>query len=268
MKNFSKDIFKRLFFILVFIPACFTTNSNNLSGYLSAGGSVVIIFKYLLIFSFVFIATLLNRDGIDFLSKFVPISTVSITALLIFDYYVTKLSGSQFLFRVWWIGTIFVANSAVFLAVTINNKDERYRKFHSRFWLGFTPIYVFLLFICFVRAPFSSMSTNFVLGNGTFLMFKAFFKNVHTSFEAPLIAFGNYLIFVPLASILSVLFSKIKSGAILITGIIIPFIIEGYQFIFECGNVDIDDIVLNISGFILGFIIYLIVKKNHLAEES
>ena len=66
--------------------------------------------------------------------KFSAISTVIITAILIFDYYVTTYSGSQFLFRVWWIGAIFVSEGSLFLTATAL-KIKSYNKFFNYFWL-------------------------------------------------------------------------------------------------------------------------------------
>lgn len=265
MKNTKAEVmFCKILFAVTFILSCLTMNSDHLSGYFSSGGNAVIFTRYALIIMFVFIASIINRNRLDYLSRLVPCSTVIITALLIFDYYVTKISGSQFLYSVWWIGAIFIANATVFITITLFGKNG-YKAFYNRFWIGFTPIYLFLIKLCFFRAPFGSeKSLNLELGNGTFLMLKAFLNNFHVSFEAPLIFFGNLLIFIPVPFILSVIFKKIKEYQLVIIGILIPFVIEGYQYFFECGNTDIDDIVLNIGGFVIGYIIYRIIKKTRL----
>lgn len=255
-----------LIFSITFILACFTTNSNRLHGYWGSEGNIVIISRYILIFIFVCFATILNKDNEKFITKLSGCVPIIITAICIFDYYVTQFSGSQFLFRVWWIGAIFVAEASLFLtATTLKIKD--YKAFFKHFWIGFTPIYLFLFFLCFIRTPFSSdLTVNLTLGEGTFLMLKAFINNLNVSFEAPLMFFGNLLVFIPLSFILYSVFRLKNNCIIAIVGIILPFIIEGYQYFFKCGNVDIDDIVLNISGFIIGFIIFVIIRKKLLTK--
>lgn len=266
IKKIKGLTFEKLFFAITFVLACFTTNSDRLPSYLSDKGTVMIFTKYILIFIFVAFATIINKDSSKFISKYAPTVTVIITAILIFDYYVTQLSGSQFLFRVWWIGAIFVAEASLFITATAL-KIKNYKRFFEYFWIGFTPIYLFLFFLCFIRTPFAdNMTTNFTIGKGTFLMLKALLNNINVSFEAPLIFFGNLFVFIPIPFILYSVFKIKKDYIIAIFGTLIPFIIEGYQYFFKCGNVDIDDIILNIGGFLIGFLIYILIKKKHLAK--
>lgn len=266
--NNNYILVKRLFFSITFILSCFTMNSDKVHGYNHSQGFWFIVFRMVMIFCFVFIATMINRFDYKYFEKFVPTVLIVTTGILIFDYYVTQISGSQFLYRVWWIAYIFVASFSYFCAITIRTNDE-YSKVYKTFWLGFTPIYLFLTYLCFMRSPFKNVtSTNFKLGNGTFLMLKALIMNPHIDFEPPLIFFGNLLVFVPIAFILSALFKKIKGQYIFIIGLVIPIIIEGYQYLFQCGDTDIDDIVLNWTGFIMGFILYIIIKKKHLTKSS
>lgn len=265
MEKTKKEIlFCKIFFAITFILSCFTMNSDKLPGYFHSGGNVIIFSRYIFIIICVFVASILNRNNLDFLKKFVPCSTITISAIVVFDYYITQFSGSQFLYRVWWIASVFIANATVFIAITLFGKGD-YKGFYKGFWFGFIPIYLFLFGLCFFRTPFGNdASTNFVIGNGTFLMLKAFVNNIHVSFEAPLIFFGNLLVMIPIPFIISIIFKRINSFGILIIGLIIPFIIEAYQYFFKCGNTDIDDIILNIFGFIVGFIIYSVIKKKRL----
>lgn len=253
-----------IFFALTFILSCCTMNSDKVGGYLHDGGNVIIITKYTLIFVFTLFASLINKNNVKLISKFILIASWIITAIIIFDYYVTQISGSQFLFRVWWIGSVFVAQAAVFIGITAI-KPKEYNKFFKRFWVGFLPNYLFLTGLCFIRAPYTSeLSVNLQIGNGTFVMLKAFLNDIHVSFEAPLIFFGNLAIFIPISFILYSIFKNIKDWVICSIGILIPILIEGYQYIFKCGNVDIDDLILNWAGFLIGFLIYKIVRKRYI----
>lgn len=266
-KNFSKYICEA-FFAIIFCLSCFTMNSDNLSGLWGYNGTVFILEKLLAIFILVFIAGIMNRKNIRFVAEFESKSVIIITLLLIFDYYVTNFSGSMFLFRALWITAIFVAQFALLLSMSIVKTDS-YSYFYNKFWIGFTPLYLFTLIICFFRAPFQNMRTvNIIPFKGTFLMLWAFIKDVNISFEAPLNFFGNMLIFIPMPFILFCLLKKTKSSHIALIGIIIPIIIELYQYIFSCGDADIDDIILNWFGFFAGFALQRIINKKLLKNKT
>lgn len=266
----SSSVWQKAIFAITTLLACLTTESNNLKGYLGSGhGTVFIMFKLILIISFVFIVTLINESNIKFISKYMPIMVNIITAMVIFDYYVTHYSGSMFLFNVWWMMSILSCEAAVFVAVTLShNTTDDYNEFYKKFFIGFTPLYVFVLILCFARTPFTGeLTVNTRLGNGTFLMLKAFLNDVNVSFEAPLIFFGNLVILSPLPLIINAISKRIKPWMITCIGLVIPYAIEGYQYLFKCGDVDIDDIVLNQLGLIIGIIIMLIINKYKLQQK-
>ena len=266
MKETTKTKLKEALFGIAFILSCFTMNSDHLGGYWKSGGMPKIMLRYILIFAFLTVLTIINKANFSFISKFVKYTLWAITPLVIFDYYVTEFSGGQFLYRVWWISYIIVASGTVFLSATII-KPKKYKVFYYDFWQGFIPIYLFTLYICFLRTPFTSLTTNYKLGNGTFLMLKAIIKNPHIDFEPYLIFVGNVIIFLPLPFILSALFKKIKPYQLALIGFAVPFIVEGYQYFLKCGDVDIDDVILNWLGFVIGLFIQQIIKKRLLTEK-
>ena len=51
-------------------------------------------------------------------------------------------------------------------------------------------------------------------------------------------------------------------------GFITPLFVEAYQMIFKCGQVDIDDIVLNFGGFLIAFIVYIAIYKHKLHKDT
>lgn len=264
--NKSKDNIKKLIFAVTFILSCFTMNSDHLIGYWGSKSSVYILARFGMIIFFVFTASIINAKNIGFISKFVPSAILIITALLIFDYYATNISGSQFLFRAWWIAYIFTAEVTFFLAISIYKTPE-YKTLYYNFWYGFTPLYVFTIIICFLRAPFTARTINAIPFQGTFLMLKAFIHNPHISFEAPLIFFGNLFIFAPLPFVISAILKKIKPLQLAAIGLLAPIFVEGYQYVFQCGDVDIDDLILNWFGFLIGFILQQIIKKHRLVTD-
>ena len=256
----------KILFALVFVLSCLTMNSSEFKGYNGSHGTAFMFFKFAMIIIFVFWASLENLQNTEFVSKTVNITLMIVTPVLIFDYYVTQISGNQFLFRVWWIAYIMVASATVFLVLTLF-KAHNYDKFYYSFWKCFTPIYVFTLYIGFLRTPNTRFSYNLKPGNGTFLMLKAILKNPNIDFEPYLLFFGNVIIFLPLPFILSAFFKKIKPYQQSLIGLIAPFLAEGYQLVFKCGDVDIDDIILNWFGYFIGMILYLIIKKRLLEKE-
>lgn len=73
---------------------------------------------------------------------------------------------------------------------------------------------------------------------------------------------GNIIIFIPLGFMIPLIFNKFRSlkSAILI-GFLSSFLIEILQFVFKIGSCDIDDIILNTFGSIVGFILFRFIKK-------
>lgn len=264
------DSLWKVLFLITLIGSCFTMNSNKLNGYMGSNGTPFLIFKIIFIVSLMLIATIENRSNIAFISKVEPITVGITSALVIFDYYVTQISGGQFLYRVWWMVSIFTAEIVVFLTITItSSKDKDYYKFYKRFWIGFIPLYCFILVLCFARSPFAdNRSVNLELGQGTFLMLKALLESIDVTFEAPLIFFGNLTIFLPMPFIINVLAKKTRPSILALIGIMIPILIEGYQYIFSCGNVDIDDVVLNWLGFFIGLILLIIMSNRNKAFKN
>ena len=266
LSEFDKTKANKILFALVFVLSCLTMNSNRLKGYNGTYSKPFTIAKFVLIIIFVAFATYINKSNIKFISKFVKYTLWIITPIVCFDYYVTHISGSQFLISVWWIGYILMAAITVFVTLTILKPDE-YKGFYYDFWIGLTPIYVFILIICFLRTPGDEFTSNFRPGNGTFQLLKAIFRNPDIDSEIYIIFIGNIVIFLPLAFILSALFRKLKPYQLAIIGFLEPFIVEGYQLIFKCGDVDIDDVILNWLGFFIGLILQHIIKKRLLKNE-
>ena len=200
--NSNKQIAEKSIFVLFFLFSMFSMHSDRLGSYWGNNGTPYLFLRFFLVIILTSFATFFNRNNIDFITKFEPPATLCITVLLIFDYFVTQFSGSQFLYNVWWMSYIIVTTMTVFAVVTLVCKDN-YAEFYRKFWLSFTPLYVFVFIICFLRPPGDKYYLNLILGQGTFLMLKALINDIHVSFEAPLMFFGNIAIFTPLPFILS-----------------------------------------------------------------
>lgn len=73
---------------------------------------------------------------------------------------------------------------------------------------------------------------------------------------------GNILIFVPLGIFLSFLFSRFRTfPKVMMIGFTITVSIELLQFFLQLGQFDIDDILLNTIGALLGYFVYMSISK-------
>lgn len=73
---------------------------------------------------------------------------------------------------------------------------------------------------------------------------------------------GNLIIFFPLGYISALLFPKMrKLTRILIFAIVSSLVIEGGQYILSSGAADIDDVILNALGGIVGYWTYILTTK-------
>lgn len=82
---------------------------------------------------------------------------------------------------------------------------------------------------------------------------------------------GNVLLLFPLGFLLPLQFSKLSIKKIIMLGVMIPIVIEGGQFIlyllkFGTRSIDIDDVILNFIGYILGYFLVNIFKIKLLSS--
>ncbi len=70
--------------------------------------------------------------------------------------------------------------------------------------------------------------------------------------------FGNILLFVPFSIILLRVFKIKNLKFIILWATLLSVFIESNQYLFQVGYADIDDIILNVLGAILGFFVYKI----------
>ena len=261
----SLEKFGKAAYIILYLLCCSMMSSNKLNSlWGTAGYTLFIYFKLILVFCVMFTATLCIKEYADFIGKTIMFCTAGVGILFGIDYYTLKISGTIFLYSVWWIAAIVMSALGVFVACALSIKKKEYPLLFKRFVYGITPLYAITVIICFLRIPANNLSTNFIPLAGTFQMLKAFLKNPSGDFEAPLLFFGNIFIFTPLPIIIKGYFPKLKNKNMLLIGILTPFFVEGYQYIFKCGDVDIDDLITNFIGFMIGLGIYKLIEKKKL----
>ena len=77
---------------------------------------------------------------------------------------------------------------------------------------------------------------------------------------------GNLLMFIPMVILLSLCFKNINKKNIFKYAILIPFTIEVLQFVVG-RSFDIDDLVMNFLGIVIGYFIVELVKKNKMFNK-
>lgn len=74
---------------------------------------------------------------------------------------------------------------------------------------------------------------------------------------------GNIALFIPLGIFASLLFRKTAWRHILIGSALFSFVLETLQLILQVGSFDVDDILLNTLGVMLGYALFAAIKKRY-----
>jgi glycopeptide antibiotics resistance protein len=150
---------------------------------------------------------------------------------------------------------------AIYLSLIFLIRKVSKKKLYDILFYGIMGIYFVIMFwILFQRrasggvriintAPFSTISSYFYINGGI----------LHGYGLVNLI--GNILIFVPMGIYLSMLIKKTSVRAYTILVALISLGVEILQYIFALGVADIDDIILNTTGILIGALIYFGVKQ-------
>ena len=126
--------------------------------------------------------------------------------------------------------------------------------------------FIYFMFLCYVvfftSGRFSNHynnEINFIPIKNSIHTFLTLNKNDRREFyDFYLNLFGNIILFLPFAFILRSAFNIGKLKPVLLLTILLSAAIEMVQYIFQIGLADIDDIILNTIGAIIGFFLYRI----------
>ena len=125
-----------------------------------------------------------------------------------------------------------------------------------------------MFYTAFIRTPNSyGLSVNYTVGHGTLQYFKYIFSHPNDAYMV-FVCFGNIMILMPIPFIIYSIFNRLNQYLMFALALLIPLLIEGYQYVFKCGNVDIDDIILNALGMIIGYGILQIIIKSKLEKQK
>lgn len=127
------------------------------------------------------------------------------------------------------------------------------------FWICSCPLYFSTLFyVVFFsgRRPSASLGAHHVLPRlEPFTMKWYLYKHVQDVSSVYLDVIGNIVMFVPLSLFLFIVFGFRRFGYILLLGFLLSLAIEITQYITGVGFPDIDDVIFNTFGTVLGVLI-------------
>jgi glycopeptide antibiotics resistance protein len=105
--------------------------------------------------------------------------------------------------------------------------------------------------------------------------YELFKLHVPTAYGIEAQIYGNILIFIPFGFVLPILFRRFRNPLLSI-GLVffLSLLVESIQRVFRIGQFDVDDIILNATGGIIGFVAFVIgdwllweYKKTNLSLE-
>lgn len=264
MTKAQKNMLLYVLFIITYSLSCFTVSTDKIegyNGYFSSKTTQFMIFKFLLIFSLTLLSVVINKSNTKRITNYTCVF-LNITLLIyIFDYYVTELSGNSIYCKIWWLCAIFVTQAGFYIGLSIA-KPKDFKTLARKFWLSFIPVFTFTFLIVFLRQPNSYYELNLKIGDGLFSYLGYTLKYFSHSTWSVFGFVGNFVFFIPIPFMLKASFQNMKKPYVFLVGFTVPLLVEGYQFVFKCGSVDIDDIILNELGIIVGMILLLAEQKR------
>ncbi len=158
----------------------------------------------------------------------------------------------------WPTLTIVISIMVILRATYFIKSERRSFVFHEEI--------LYLLFLSYLIVLWALVTSQDLSGGGTnFMPFREILRYDYGTVQFYKQVFGNILLFIPLGYFASS-YCKIKNlGTITVVSLISSTVIEVVQhFIGRC--FDIDDIILNVVGGIIGFLLYTALSaiKNHL----
>lgn len=252
-------------FAAVFSFSCFLISREDINGIFGFNSFLYQLIKLSAVFILIFILTLLNKNNIDKISNYCRYFTMVVSVIYFIDSSFFRFSGTLY-YRLWWLLTIHIAVFAVYFAVLFI-KNINFNLISSQLIKGYSILYTVSFVSVFLRPMGEAATTNFIPGSGT-LKFIPYLISYPQDWSIWIITLGNVIFFIPIAFILKTLIPKIKLYQQIAAGLLMPVFIESYQLILKCGDVDIDDIILNFTGFLIGLLLLVIQNKIKLYQKK
>lgn len=280
-KYTHQPLTKLLFISALVFSSVFICHSDRLSGFFSSYGNSIIALFLKLLLSVVLsagatILLMYKTNDYSFITKSLCTITGLTSILIIADTYVFHLYGSSFMYET--IHTMYFLSAvfACFVTVTLYtavHPNSRYRTFYKWLWISVTPILLFIFIRVFIRNPdsYQYYSVNLEPFYRINQMLDYVTHNFSVGMGQTYILIGNVLFFIPIGFLIPFYLHRLPGWAQLVSGLVLPILIELYQWIFRCGDVDVDDVILNYLGFFIGLLLCKLIEKkvlNHKQKTS
>jgi glycopeptide antibiotics resistance protein len=160
----------------------------------------------------------------------------------------------------------WLAITSVCIILKFLVREDRYSDFKRFFRLSsiiFGLVYVIILFYALffktvnIRAGMNGV--NLV----PFSTIMPYIKKAITNLNGPAIMniLANIFLFIPLGFYVEVMLKKRKMIIKIMIILLIPIIVELIQFVWSLGICDVDDVILNAIGGLLGILVFKVVEK-------
>lgn len=142
---------------------------------------------------------------------------------------------------------------------------------YRRFALGYLPLCIFLFILqFFVLRQFGNIgvTSNFIPFDGEIRCLLFYAKNGTLTATTLLHSAGNVLYFTSLSVALCGIFKKHPAVWGTLIPVFLSIFIESFQYLTKSGDADVDDIILNTLGALLGTLAYTLFIKNSMEEKA
>ena len=165
--------------------------------------------------------------------------------------------------------SVFAA--AVLCALFIKEIKADFERFYKVFFRGYTVLFIFLFIQLFfvLRDWEQQYSVNLVPFHGEISELAAAVSYGANSFMLKMIRFaGNIMFFATAPLLLGAFIKKKKKTLLILCPIALSVAAELFQFLANAGDCDIDDVILNTAGVLIGFAAFSFINKKLFAEEK
>lgn len=274
-KRASALPYKIIFTAALLFSSVFVCHSDRLGGFFSAcGNSIPVMFlKLLLPIALCSVSAFLlmqKTNDYFFATKTLSAVTVLTSVLIVADTYIFHFYGSNFMYET--IHTMYFLSGvfACFVTITLHTAvrpHKAYQTFYKWLWISVTPILLFLFVRVFIRNPSTGYSVNLEPFYRIHEMLTFIAQNFRAGMVQTYVLLGNVLFFIPIGFLIPFYLRRLPGWAQCLTGLVLPILIELYQWFFRCGDVDVDDIILNYAGFLFGFMLCKLIEKKVLRQN-
>ncbi len=162
---------------------------------------------------------------------------------------------------VWAVG--FVMPMALRLFLPHRSVFESFRTDYARFFKDasgvFLLFYVCVLVYCFLlqRAPGGESGMNLI----PFAMIFSYLGSMSFAYESIFYLIGNLLCFFPFGFYYRIYKRQSDLARLILVPVLLSLLIEVSQILLGMGDFDVDDIIMNASGFYFGYFLSFLIDK-------